>query len=106
MDINDIDLLGKVSRITLFIRKNKKKKKKNQHCCRFVLSGMIAQWYFHRKDTINNSVNVLKSSMIRGTTTSFGTIALSGFLMAIVHFSQFVIKQLKKVTTQQTNYVF
>ncbi|KAG0742895.1 hypothetical protein G6F57_002207 [Rhizopus arrhizus] len=63
---------------------------------KFVLSGMIAQWYFHRKDTINNSVNVLKSSMIRGTTTSFGTIALSGFLMAIVHFSQFVIKQLKK----------
>ncbi|KAG1621253.1 hypothetical protein G6F46_001767 [Rhizopus delemar] len=63
---------------------------------KFVLSGMIAQWYFHRKDTTNNSINVLKSSMIRGTTTSFGTIALSGFLMAIVHFSQFVIKQLKK----------
>lgn len=36
--------------------------------------------------------------MIRGMNTSFGTIALSGFLMATIQFLQLIIRLLKKVT--------
>ncbi|CAO3686991.1 unnamed protein product [Rhizopus stolonifer] len=63
---------------------------------KFALSGMTAQWYFHRNNTTNSSISIWKSAMARGLTTSFGTIALAGFLMAIIHFLQFLTNVLKK----------
>ncbi|KAG1464469.1 hypothetical protein G6F55_001753 [Rhizopus delemar] len=61
---------------------------------KFTLSAMISQWYFHRNST--SSTSVWRFAMIRGMSTSFGTIALSGFLMAIIQFLQLIIRLLKK----------
>lgn len=63
---------------------------------RFALSGMTAQWYFHRNEISSTSMSVWRVAIIKGMTTSFGTIALAGFLMSLVHFLQFVTRQLKK----------
>ncbi|ORE18429.1 hypothetical protein BCV71DRAFT_263843 [Rhizopus microsporus] len=63
---------------------------------KFALSGMTAQWYFHRNEISSTSMSVWRVSIIKGMTTSFGTIALAGFLMSLVHFLQFVTRQLKK----------
>jgi hypothetical protein len=63
---------------------------------KFTLSAMVSQWYFHRNST--SSASVWRFAMIRGMSTSFGTIALSGFLMATIQFLQLIIRLLKKVT--------
>ncbi|KAG0793658.1 hypothetical protein G6F57_003569 [Rhizopus arrhizus] len=61
---------------------------------KFTLSAMVSQWYFHRNST--SSASVWRFAMIRGMNTSFGTIALSGFLMATIQFLQLIIRLLKK----------
>ncbi|KAI9277869.1 plasma-membrane choline transporter-domain-containing protein [Sporodiniella umbellata] len=67
---------------------------------KFALSGMTAQWYFHRNNPTNNTISVWKSVLLRGLTTSFGTVALAGLLMAIIQFLQFITRFLRKFSKQ------
>jgi hypothetical protein len=65
---------------------------------RYTLSSITAQWYFHRNQpTTSNSEIVWKNALIRGSTTSLGSLALGSLILTFVQFLQLGCRLLRRV---------
>ncbi|CAO3677451.1 unnamed protein product [Umbelopsis vinacea] len=73
---------------------------------RFSLAGVTAQWYFHRHEPVDASTaNPSKAALLRGCTTSLGTVALGALLLSVIQTLQFISFQIQK-RLKASNVVF
>ncbi|KAL0083819.1 plasma-membrane choline transporter-domain-containing protein [Phycomyces blakesleeanus] len=74
---------------------------------RFVLSAVTAQWYFHRHEpATTNSEKAWKSALIRGSTTSLGTLAFGGLVLTLVQSMHLLAQYMKKYVKKSRPFVW
>ncbi|KAI9007488.1 plasma-membrane choline transporter-domain-containing protein [Phycomyces nitens] len=74
---------------------------------RFVLSAVTAQWYFHRHEpATTNSEKAWKSALIRGSTTSLGTLAFGGLVLTLVQSMHLLTQYMKKYVKKSRPFVW
>ncbi|KAI8880532.1 hypothetical protein K501DRAFT_324963 [Backusella circina FSU 941] len=73
---------------------------------RYILSSITAQWYFHRHEpTTSNSEIVWKSALVRGSTTSLGSLALGSLILTVVQFMQLACRLLRRYTKKARPFI-
>ncbi|KAI7871222.1 plasma-membrane choline transporter-domain-containing protein [Spinellus fusiger] len=73
---------------------------------RFALSAITAQWYFHRHEPTLTNGEVWKSSLLRGSTTSLGTLAVGGLILTLVQAMHLLTQYLKKYVKKSRPFVW